>query len=126
MKIIASYGFGVSSLLIFLLSHATVATAKSCQYDPNIGKPNPLGMRAFITLTESDGNTAAIFEQFPSPVGDKITIANRREMVFYGRKVNEARQLLLRNPQYYSELVGYQDPEGFAPVNAVLACREKG
>jgi hypothetical protein len=123
VKLIVSSVFGVSCLLLVLLSYPTVATAKSCQYDPNIGKPNPLGMRAYIRLAEADGNTTVTFEQFPSPVGDRITIANRREMIFYGRNVNEARQLLLRNPQYYSELVGYQDPEGFAPANAVLTCR---
>jgi hypothetical protein len=123
MKVIASSLLAISSLLLCLSSYPTVATAKTCRYNPNLGKPNPLGMRAYITLTEANGNTTAIFEQFPSIVVDKITIANRREMVFYGRSVNEARQLLLKNSQYYSELVGYKDPEGFAPVNAVLTCQ---
>lgn len=123
MKIIASSLFGVTTLLFCLLNYPALATAKSCKYDSTLGKPNPLGMRAYITLTEADGNTTVIFEQFPSPVGNRITIANRREMVFYGRAVNETRQLLLQNSKYYSELVGYNDPEGFAPVNAVLTCR---
>jgi hypothetical protein len=30
------------------------------------------------------------------------------------------RQLMLENSDYYSELVGYPDPEGFGPVNNVL------
>lgn len=42
--------------------------------------------------------------------------------MFYGINLKKARQILLQNPQYYSELVGYEDPEGFAPVNAVLIC----
>lgn len=123
MKITASSLLSVSSLLFCLLSYPTIASAKTCKYDPSLGKPNPLGMRAFITLTESSGNTNVIFEQYPSNLGDKVTIANRRVMVFYGRNVNEARQLLLQKPQYYSELVGYKDSEGFAAVNAVLTCR---
>ena len=123
MKLIASSVLGVSSLLLCLLSYPALASAKTCRYDSSLGKPNPLGMRAYITLTESNSNTTAMFEQFPSPVANRITIANRREMVFYGRNVNEARQLLLRNSQYYSELVGYKDSAGFAPVNAVLTCR---
>lgn len=123
MKSIASSLLSVSSLLFCLLSYPTIASARTCRYDPSLGKPNPLGMRTSITLTENSGNTTVFFEQFPSNLGDKVTIANRREMVFYGRNVNEARQLLLQKPQYYSELVGYKDSEGFAPMNAVLTCR---
>jgi hypothetical protein len=29
---------------------------------------------------------------------------------------------MLNNSDYYSELVGYADPEGFAPMDAVLTC----
>lgn len=119
-----SIALTVSSLLFCLFSYPTIAAARTCSYDHNLGKPNPLGMRAYITLTENSGDTTAIFEQFPSNLGiDRVTIANRREMVFYGRNVTQARQLLLQKPQYYSELVGYEDSEGFAPVNAVLTCQ---
>lgn len=101
---------------------------RTCAYDPDSGQPNPLGMRAFITATEQDGNTTFRFEQFPSPVGGErpgVTLASRRELTFYNINVEEARQLLLKNPQYYTELVGYEDDEGFARVNKVLVCRTR-
>ncbi|EDX75544.1 hypothetical protein MC7420_1462 [Coleofasciculus chthonoplastes PCC 7420] len=39
--------------------------------------------------------------------------------------MDTARVILLQNKNYYSELVGYDDPEGFAPVNEVLTCESK-
>lgn len=40
----------------------------------------------------------------------------------YFTDVDRDRQLMLQNSDYYSELVSYANPEGFAPVNAVLIC----
>ncbi len=96
-----------------------------CQYDPDLGVPNPLGMRAYITVTEEDGNTTFLFEQFPSNLGLDIpaTIASIRQLTMYGVDVEQARQIMLQKPAYYSELVGYSDPEGFTQVNQVLTCR---
>lgn len=107
---------------LFVLIWNKPTTAETCDYDPNSGKANPLGMRAYITARIEKGNTIFVFEQFASIVAE-ITIANKRELVFYGINIKKARQILLKNPQYYSELVGYEDPEGFAPVNTVLTCR---
>lgn len=99
---------------------------RTCQFDPDLGEPNPLGMRSYISITEEDGNTTFLFEQFPSPVGDDnpipVTIASNRMLTFYGTDIDEARRLMLNHPIYYSELVGYADPEGFGRVNAVLTC----
>ncbi len=82
-------------------------------------------MRAFITIKEKEGNTTFIYEQFPSPLGDanKVTIASKRELTFYEKNLDTARVILIQNKKYYSELVGYEDREGFAPVNAVLSCK---
>lgn len=114
----------VASLFLHLfLGNLSAASAKTCSYNPASGKPNPLGMRTFITLKEKGRDTIAVFEQFPSNVAENITIANKREMMFYNTNIEKARQLLLRNPQYYSELVGYEDSDGFAPINAVLSCK---
>jgi hypothetical protein len=82
-------------------------------------------MRAYITITEEEGNTTFLFEQFPSNIGNgqvPATIASSRVLTFYETELDEARQLMLQNPDFYSELVGYPDPEGFGPVNAVLTC----
>lgn len=106
---------------------ALAAPTPTCAYDPSSGSPNPLGMRSYITVTETDGNTAFVFEQFPSTVGSgdpsPVTIASSRTLTMYGVRVEQARELLLQKPEYYAELVGYEDSEGFAPVNATLICR---
>lgn len=104
---------------------ARAEPTRTCQFDPDLGLPNPLGMRSYLTIEEDLGNTNVIFEQFPSPLGDAqvpATIASQRILTFYETGLEEARQLLLQNPDYYSELVGYPDSEGFAPMNAVLTC----
>ena len=108
--------------LLLIVSNSANAAEKFCSYDSKTGKPNPLGMRTYITVETREGNTIFIYEQFPSIVAEKITISNRRELVFYGINIKKARQILLKNPKYYYELVGYEDPDGFAPVNAVLTC----
>jgi hypothetical protein len=106
-------------------SIATAEPTRICQYDPDLGVPNPLGMRTYITITEEDGNTTFLFEQFPSNLGLDIpaTIASSRQLTMYGVDADQARQIMLQEPAYYSELVGYSDSEGFAQVNQVLTCR---
>jgi len=123
------YGIAGSLLLLMAIALGSVARAeptRTCAYDPESGLPNPLGMRAYITVTEADGNTTFLFEQFPSNVGIDpsvpVTIASSRELTFYETPLDRARTLMLENPDYYSELVGYSDPEGFGPVNQTLAC----
>lgn len=104
---------------------AIAAPTTTCAYNPDSGKPNPLGMRAFITITEEEGNTTFLFEQFPSNVGGPVqaTIASRRSLTMYRTPLARARQLMLNNRSYYNELMGSNSPEGFGPVNAVLLCK---
>lgn len=125
MKITPSLGLIASIVLFLPFSCAADNPGRTCQYNPDSGKPNPLGMRAFITIKEEDGNTTFIYEQFPSPIGDgnKVTLATKRELTFYDATLDTARVTLLQNKKYYSELVGYEDNEGFAPVNEVLTCQ---
>ncbi|MBT9314102.1 hypothetical protein [Leptothoe spongobia] len=96
-----------------------------CSYDPSTGIPNPLGMRTFITLTETDGSTEVGYEQFgavvPGPA--EAVLTTERSLVFPNRSIDAVRQLLLNSPNYYQRLVGFNDPDGFAPVNATLICR---
>jgi len=96
-----------------------------CQFDPDLGVPNPLGMRSYLTISEEDGNTTFVFEQFPSNIGNgqvPATIASQRFLTFYETELAAARRLMLQNSEFYAELVGYSDSEGFAPVNDVLTC----
>lgn len=112
-----------------LQAAASGPPVRVCAFDPTRGLPNPLGMRAYITITEAEGNTTFLFEQFPVVVShdDQVeveaTLALTRQLVFYGTALEQARQIMLRHPGYYAELVGYSDGEGFAPLNRVLTCR---
>ena len=96
-----------------------------CRYDPSTGVPNPLGMRTFITLIETNGATEVTYEQLgafvPGPV--EAVLTSQRSLLFPGQSIDEVRQLLLNNTTYYRELVGFDDPDGFAPVNATLICQ---
>lgn len=120
---------GIAQLIVasFALSPAQAAPpTATCGYNPDSEKPNPLGMRTLVTLEEADGNTTVKYEQFPSPVGGgnpPTTIASERQLVFYKTNIAAARQLLLKNPQYYNELRGYTDAEGFKAINDTLLCR---
>jgi len=110
------------ALVVFPLSCAASSSSRVCQYNPESGKPNPLGMRAYITITEDEGSTIVTYEQFPSTVDENITLTTKRELTFHDTPLDTARVILLQNKNYYSELVGYDDPDGFAPVNQVLTC----
>lgn len=96
-----------------------------CNYDPSTGIPNPLGMRTFITLKETGGSTEVTYEQFgtavPGPA--QAVLTTERSLTFPNRAIDAVRQLLLNNPTYYRELVGFNDPDGFAAVNATLICQ---
>ncbi|MEM8611271.1 MAG: hypothetical protein AAGF93_04570 [Cyanobacteria bacterium P01_H01_bin.105] len=96
-----------------------------CRYDPSTGAPNPLGMRTFITLTETDGTTEAAYQQLgsfvPGPV--EAIFTSERALIFPNQPIDKVRQLLLSDNTYYRELVGFDDPDGFAAVNNTLICR---
>ncbi|MEM9805198.1 MAG: hypothetical protein AAF959_07945 [Cyanobacteria bacterium P01_D01_bin.56] len=96
-----------------------------CSYDPSTGSPNPLGMRASITMMETNGTTEVTYEQFgsfvPGPV--EAVLTTERTLIFPDRSIDQTRQVLLNSGTYYRELVGFDDPEGFAPVNNTLVCR---
>lgn len=96
-----------------------------CSYDPSSGVPNPLGMRTFITMAETDGTTEVTYEQLgsfvPGPV--EAVLTSKRSLIFPNQSVDRVRQLLLSHDSYYQELVGFDDPDGFAAVNSSLICR---
>ncbi|MEQ9552670.1 MAG: hypothetical protein RIM23_24025 [Coleofasciculus sp. G3-WIS-01] len=125
MKINSSKWVVALVFVIFPLNCAASSTGRICQYNPESGQPNPLGMRAYITITEDEGSTIVTYEQFPSDVAENISLTTKRELTFYDTPLDTARVVLLQNKNYYSELVGYDDPEGFAPVNEVLTCESK-
>ncbi len=102
------------------------APQQICTYDPSLGQPNPLGMRAYLTITAEANTITFLYEQFPSNVGDgsvPITLSSERTLTFYETDLDQARQILLNSPGLYSDLVGYEDPEGFGPLNALITCQ---
>ncbi|MEZ5932675.1 MAG: hypothetical protein R3F54_12090 [Alphaproteobacteria bacterium] len=106
--------------------HLTAARAASaCAYDPQADRPNPLGMRAAITLEERDGNTSVVYEQFPENLPGEVpaTLATRRELVFYETPIERARSLMRDDPSYYREMTGDDDPAGFAAVDDTFLCQ---
>lgn len=115
-----------------------------CAFDPSAGAINPLGMRAFITVSEIDGNSVFRFEQFPSFVSSGVAsgqaggppvdvdVASERTLTIYETPIAEARQLVVNNPPYYAALLGLDDTDqvmgenGFGPVNDTLTCQTAG
>lgn len=106
-----------------------------CAFDPAQGTPNPLGMRAFITASEVEGDSVFRYEQFASVVADSenpgrpADITNQRTLTLYDTPLAEARQLLIDSPAYYAELLGLGSVEelgddSFSAVNDTLSCQE--
>lgn len=77
------------------------------------------------TVEEQDGNTTFVYEQFPQNLAGTAvaTLATRRELVFHQTPIEQARALMREQPGYYRELTGDDDPAGFAPIDASLACQ---
>jgi hypothetical protein len=117
---------GTMVLPIATPAETTNLTA-TCAFDTESGKPNPLGLRAYITAVEIGGDTTFTYAQFPSNVaGDGAvgaTIAQERHLTFYKTSVIQARQLMLKNPTYYAALVGVEDEKGYGAIDAILTCR---
>lgn len=124
--IVKTTGFSLIAGFV-LVCQAVESTERqiTCSYDPQSGKPNPLGMRTFITAIEKDNNSIFVYEQFPSIVsGDRpVTIENKRTLTLYQTTIEEAITILKENPDYYSELVGYRDNEGFVQFDDVFQCQ---
>ncbi|MEO1394056.1 MAG: hypothetical protein AAFV90_14205 [Cyanobacteria bacterium J06634_5] len=105
-----------------------------CSYDPNSGTPNPFGMRAFVSISEVEGNSVFRYEQFPSFVTAEAEpqrqadIASESTLTMYQTPIAEARQLMVDNPEYYAALLDVAESDlgdrSFAEVNDLLACQD--
>jgi hypothetical protein len=82
-----------------------------------------------VSALEVNGDTTFTFEQFPGNVsaGDKIpvTIAQQRKLTFYGLSIKKARELMLKNPRYYEELLGYKPAAdmGYKAIDDLFLCK---
>jgi len=106
--------------------------AIECAFDPKRGKPNPLGNRAFITVSEQGGDTHFRYVKFPTIVKTpdsaqskklrSVTVENRRALIFYNTPIEVARKLVRTHREYYYELIGYVDLAGFSSYDNVMSC----
>ncbi|MBF2036545.1 MAG: hypothetical protein IGR92_13980 [Leptolyngbyaceae cyanobacterium T60_A2020_046] len=120
----AQVGLGGVLLTTLGSAGAIAESTRYCGYDPDLGN-NPLGMRAYITITEADGTTTFTYEQLGSIVPNPdapIALTVTRTLTFYDTPLDIARQRLRNSSALYDTLVGYDAPEGYGPVDAVLSC----
>lgn len=104
-----------------------------CAFNPEGGLVNPLGMRTFLTISEIDGSSVFVYEQFPSTVASSdnavrspATIESRRTLTLLDTPIDEARQQVVDDPVYFAELIGVSVDDlgdrGFGEINATLSC----
>ncbi|NJM96725.1 MAG: hypothetical protein HC800_05600 [Phormidesmis sp. RL_2_1] len=106
-----------------------------CFYDSSTGVPNPLGQRAFITISESEGHSVFRYENLanivsdPDNLGVEADVTSSRSLTLYDTAIAEARQILVDSPTFYAALLGVESVNdlgdiGFSEINATLACQE--
>ncbi|MEL6469700.1 MAG: hypothetical protein AAFQ74_08235 [Cyanobacteria bacterium J06623_4] len=114
-------------------NETTPISTTICRYDPNSGQPNPFGMRTFISVIESAGNTTFTLDSFPtfavSPDNPSLRadVASERSLTLYGTALADARQIMTDDPFYYAQLLNIETSEiaegaTFADVDATLTC----
>jgi hypothetical protein len=102
-----------------------------CAFDPELGVPNPLGMRSLVTLQENDEGVIVRLERLPGNAGTGVvaaTIAETRELFLADVAIDEARKMLRDEPKLYWELIecseycGSDESELFDTLDAALSC----
>jgi len=116
------------------IAQSTLVTLEQvrCAYNPKLGLPNPFGSRAFITVTQSGGDTTFRYESFPSLVRfpnqkiqrkpKAVTLEKTRKVVFYNTEIEAARKLMRMRNDYYYQLIGYEDEAGFSTYDEAMTC----
>ncbi len=95
------------------------AGSVSCAYDPDLG-PNPLGMRAFVTIEAADGDVTFTYEQFPNADGRGARINTR---TYEDTSLDQARARMRDNAGEFLALTGIEDAGLYAEIDRVLRCR---
>lgn len=101
---------------------ALAASATLCAYDPSGDKPNPLGMRSYVSVVSTKPNqTRFIYDAFGNAAHDG---AKQRELVV-ALPLAKARAMMRSNAKAFSALTGDVYPAGdvtYARIDAVLKC----
>ncbi len=107
------------------VAQASNLPTQSCSYDPASGKSNPLGDRAAITINEINGDTTFTYQEIPSRSNrgpSVVVVSPKREITLENTGLDAAKRVLLENPEFYNDLIGYPSASGFSTVNNSLSC----
>ncbi len=107
------------------MAQASNVPTQSCSFDPASGKSNPLGDRAAITINEINGDTTFTYQEIPSRSNrgpSVVVVSPKREITLENTGLDAAKRVLLENPEYYNDLIGYPSANGFGTVNNSLSC----
>lgn len=102
----------------------TIALASSvllCSYDPASGQPNPLGMRAYISIVSTAATTRFLYDAFGNAANEGAT---KRELDIQS-PLKRARTLMRTDPAAYAALIGEKpDPndDTYAHLDPLLKC----
>ncbi len=113
------------SMGVMVVAQASNVPTQSCSFDPASGKSNPLGDRAAITINEINGDTTFTYQEIPSRSNrgpSVVVVSPKREITLENTGLDAAKQVLLENPEYYNDLIGYPSANGFGSVNNSLSC----
>ena len=101
---------------------ALAASATICQYDPSGGKPNPLGMRSYVSVVSTKPNqTHFMYDAFGNAAHAG---AKQRELVV-ALPIAKARAMMRSNAKAFAALTGDEYSAGddtYARIDAVLKC----
>jgi len=106
-------------------AQASNLPTQSCSYDPASGRTNPLGDRAALTINEINGDTTFTYQEIPSRANrgpSVVVVAPKREITLENTSLERAKEVLLENPEFYNDLIGYPSANGFSAVNRSLSC----
>ena len=119
-------------------AHSAIVTEEviRCSHNSNKGLENPLGLRKFISIMHTDGNTSFSFLQLPDLVSTRLigsesevtelsniaTIEIHRKIVFYQTSIQEAREIMRSSDEYYYRLIGMRSADGYAAYDKTISC----
>lgn len=95
----------------------------TCYYNPDGGKPNPLGMRHFVTLTQVGPDVMFKNTQFPAFVSQGAAASYEVTVQVMNVNVEQARKLFVDSSKKLSgELLG-AEKDMAKDINATLICK---
>ena len=99
-----------------------LAAATVCLYDPSSAKPNPIGMRAYVSIvSESPTKTRFLYDSFGTAAHEG---AGKREITI-NAPLTSARVIMRTNRKAWAALIGElvdQTDDTYARLDPLLKC----